>query len=568
MTWNMMCAGCHNTRVRKNYQPANDSYATTMAEPGVGCEACHGPMADHVAWQKPRPQPAKGDPTIRRLDGNQMLSACGSCHARRAELTGDFKPGDPFLDHYSLVIPDETDIYHPDGQVREEDYEYTSFLSSRMHASGVRCTDCHEPHSGKTRAADNSLCMRCHAGPVPPAPKIDPATHSHHRLGEAGDGCVDCHMPQTVYMQRHARRDHGFTIPDPLLTKEHGIPNACNRCHSDETTEWALDAVQKWYGPRMDRPTRTRARWIAQARAGQGNAAENLVRLLREEKIPLWRAAVAGLLKRWSSETPVTATLLERTRDTNALVRAMAARSLESLVPTRTPTVQNALRELLNDPVRAVRIEAAWALRSSLETNSPASQDLLRYLAYNIDQPSGTLQMGVYHLDRGDNETALACFRRAVSWDPASAPLRQALAVSLSMKGDREAAVQELEAACRLAPREAEYQFKLGLALNEVGRLKDATAALEAAVKLDVQFAQAWYNLGLAYSAQEKPEQALEALVRAESVNAASAQIPYARATILARLGRVDEARAAARRAFEIQPAFPEAAARLQMLAQ
>ena len=44
MNWNSMCAECHNTRVRKNYDAATDSYHTTMAGMGVGCEACHGPL--------------------------------------------------------------------------------------------------------------------------------------------------------------------------------------------------------------------------------------------------------------------------------------------------------------------------------------------------------------------------------------------------------------------------------------------------------------------------------------------------------------------------------------------
>ena len=90
--------------------------------------------------------------------------------------------------------------------------------------------------------------------------------------------------------------------------------------------------------------------------------------------------------------------------------------------------------------------------------------------------------------------------------------------------------------------------------------------ALEETVKLDPQFARAWYNLGLALSAQEKAEAALEALVRAESLDANSAQIPYARATILARLGRREEARRAAQRALELQPSFREAAELLQAL--
>ena len=50
-----MCAACHNTRLRKNYEPQTNSYHTKMAEMSVGCEACHGPMNDHVAWQKNKP---------------------------------------------------------------------------------------------------------------------------------------------------------------------------------------------------------------------------------------------------------------------------------------------------------------------------------------------------------------------------------------------------------------------------------------------------------------------------------------------------------------------------------
>ena len=588
MTWNVMCAACHNTRVRKNYQASDDTYRTAMAETGVGCEACHGPMGRHVNWQAGHPGQKGADPTLHKSSKEQMLATCGSCHSRRAELTGDFKPGDPFFDHYLLSVPDETELFYPDGQIHEEDYEYTSFLSSRMHAAGVRCEDCHAPHSGKVLVADNNLCLRCHNGLTPPAPKIDPASHNFHKLNQAGGRCVDCHMPQTVYMQRHARRDHGFTIPDPLLTKQHGIPNACNRCHADRNVDWALQAVETWYGARMERPTRARARIIAEARAGQRSALEPLQRLLREEKIPLWRAAAADLLKPWAGESAVAAALLEKTRDSEPLVRAAAARALEGAVSTGEIKSMSmsmnkltsgedvaegqkgdgvaVLGRLLDDPVRAVRVEAAWSLRSTLATNSIAGQDLLRSLTNNLDQPSGSLQMGVFLFDRGENDNALPYFRRAVSWDPNSAPLHQALAVSLSLQDNKDEVIKELETACRLAPKESEYPFKLGLALNEAGKLTESIRALEKAVELEPRFAQAWYNLGLAASAAGNPDRAIEALARAESIDAAAAQIPYARATVLARVGRTEEARLAAGRALEIRPGFPEAAALLQSL--
>ncbi len=565
MNWNSMCAACHNTRLRKNYREDNDAYVTAMAERGVGCEACHGPMAGHAAWQRKFPQ-KNGDPTIRRLDRNQMLATCGSCHSRRAELTGDFVPGENFSDHFALTIPDETELYFADGQVHDEDYEYASFLSSKMHLAGVRCMDCHNPHSGKTLAGDNSLCMRCHGAPIPPAPKIEPAAHSHHRADEPGGRCVDCHMPQTVYMQRHARHDHGFTIPDPLLTKQHNVPNACNRCHADRTVDWALEVVEKWYGLKMERPSRTRARLIAEARAGKNSAVDGLMTMAREEKNPTWRAVATGLLRRWCHETNVTARLLEKTADPDPLARATAARSLEPLASSQIPNVRAALNRLLEDPVRAVRIEAAWALHSGIDPRSPAGADLVHYLRHNADQPSGALQLGIFHLDRNETETALDYFRRAVDWDAHSAPFHDALAMALNAQGKVDEAAKELEIACRLAPREAEYRYKFALALNELGKLTEATTALEVAVKLDPQFARALYNLGLAYSQTGQSDRALDALIRAESVDALSARIPYARATILARLGRHREARVAARRALELEPGFSDAATLLQKL--
>jgi Flp pilus assembly protein TadD len=558
MTWNSMCANCHNTSVRKNYREDTDSFATTLAESGVGCEACHGPMADHNAWQAKHPS-QDGDPTVRRIPREAMFSVCGSCHARRGDLTGEFRPGDSFFDHFALSIPDETDLFYPDGQIRDEDFEFTAFQGSRMRAAGVRCIDCHEPHSVKTRVAGNFLCLVCHGAPAPPAPKIDPAAHSHHQPGTRGDNCTDCHMPQTVYMQRHSRHDHGFTCPDPLLTRELGIPNACSRCHADRGIDWSIEAADKWYGPAMERPARARTRIIARARTPGASSPAELLGLLRSETNGFWRAVSANLLKRWAAEPEVAAALVAGSGDPDPLVRAISARALEPLAQSRNSPVETALRARLDDPVRSVRVDAAWALRATVDTNSPAGRDLLAYLRYNADQPSAVLQMGVLHLDRGDLGGAMACFRRAVSWDTNSVPLHHALAVGLSMEGRTDEAVAELETACRLAPRDAESRFKLGLALNEAGQIDAARAALAQAVKLEPSFAQAWYNLGLAYAASSQDQSALESLVRAESLDAHSAQIPYARATVLARLGRLDEARAAARRALELQPTYPEA---------
>src|SRR5262249_56116149 len=41
--WNVMCAECHSTDLKKGYDPATDSYKTTCSALNVGCQPCHGP---------------------------------------------------------------------------------------------------------------------------------------------------------------------------------------------------------------------------------------------------------------------------------------------------------------------------------------------------------------------------------------------------------------------------------------------------------------------------------------------------------------------------------------------
>ena len=129
-----------------------------------------------------------------------------------------------------------------------------------MQAKGVRCSDCHEPHSTKIRAARNALCVGCHNAAAPAAgthidagglkrKDYDTPAHHFHKAGKPGAQCVDCHAPSRDYMVVDPRRDHNFRIPRPDLSVAIGTPNACNGCHAKQTAQWAAAAVAKWYGP-------------------------------------------------------------------------------------------------------------------------------------------------------------------------------------------------------------------------------------------------------------------------------------------------------------------------------
>lgn len=588
MNWNTMCATCHNTRLRKNYDATNDVFHTTMAERSVGCEACHGPMKAHNDWQYANQNKGLKDPTIKKLSRDQMFDTCAACHARRGEITGDPRPGDSFFDHHLLSIVDESDLFYADGQVRDEDYEVSAFLGSKMFHKGVRCGDCHDFHTAKTRLPGNMLCLSCHGPGATNAPVINPVTHSRHkvfgydisgvltnndlmsyqtdRIKETGGECVNCHMPQTVFMQRHSRHDHGFTIPDPLLTKQFGIPNACNRCHQDKDVDWALKYVEEWYGEKMNRPSRQRAQAVARARNGDDPAREALLNMLQTDEQEYWRAVAANLLERWVAEPPVAQALVQKLSDPNALVRQNIVQTLAALGESLPAEIETAVRERLDDSTRNVRVVAAQTLTASLDWNSRAGSELRHMLEHNADQPAGQMQLGVTALARGDATNALRHFETAVKWDLFSPGIRHETAIVLSQLGRPREALAELQEAVRLAPRDAEFRFKLALAWNELGEPAKVVAELEQAVKLAPRHARAWYNLGLARHAAGNPLGAIQALLAAESAETRDPHIPYARATIHAQIGQPAEARLAAQRALELQPQFQDASALLRQL--
>ena len=577
MNWNAMCAACHNTRLRKNYDPQANSYHTTMAEMSVGCEACHGPMKDHVVWQKNKPSSgAPKDPTLHKFSRDQMFDTCGACHARRGEISGDLIPGSSFPDHFSLTITDDSDIYYPDGQVRDEDYEYASFLSSRMHQSGIRCVDCHDPHTAKRYLPGNLLCMRCHGGGTKPlAPIIDPVSHSHHKADSTGNECTACHMPITPYMQRHPRHDHGMTIPDPQLTVDFGVPNACSRCHTDKDPAWAVKTATGMYGAKLNRPTHSRAVIVARARRGDPSARADLLQLLKTEVIPSWQATCCHLLDRWAGDPEVTRALLEQLKNTSPLVREAATRSLTHLLrpaPDQTngnhDEVAKALTSLLDDPFRSVRVAAAWALVTTVDLSSRPGRELCHMLDLNSDQPTGRMQLSQFAYLRGDTPAAIRQMRKAIAWDPNSPPFHHDLAILLNSTGETRSAINALLEAIRLAPNEAEYHYKLGLAWNEAGEIDKAAVSLATTVRLDPSRARAWYNLGLAHNALQQPQQAIADLLKGEAADPNDPAIPYARATIHARFGQREEAIAAATRALQIRQNFPDALDLIRSLAK
>ncbi|MBL8491727.1 MAG: hypothetical protein JNM82_13185, partial [Rhodocyclaceae bacterium] len=327
--WNLMCAECHSSGVRKNYDPSQDAYRTTWTAINVGCQACHGPGREHAeSARHGRPRPT---PVALGADPAREVGLCARCHSVRSRLTGRDEPGEPLLDRFrpETLRPG---LFHADGQQDGEVFEVASFRQSRMHEAGVRCSDCHEPHGAKLRRPGDATCTACHSPTGDPrftaaaGRDYESPRHHFHLQGKPGSRCVDCHMPSRDYMVVHSRRDHAIRIPRPDLSERTGTPDACTSCHPQRGAAWAAEILERRRpaGQAVTPPPGTGRHYgetFAAARRGDPGALPDLSRLAADRGQPaIVRATAADLLAASGAPIPPAAFA-----DPDPEVRAAAA---------------------------------------------------------------------------------------------------------------------------------------------------------------------------------------------------------------------------------------------------
>lgn len=195
------CFVCHTT--------GPDEATDTFDQPGIQCEACHGPGSTHAASRR-----------AADIESDDSAELCGRCHYRdpaKVRIIG----GGGFINHHE---------------------QYEEMLDGPHR--GLECVTCHDYHAGTNRGQNGIVrdCASCH-----------PSVQLNH---PAGPTCVQCHMP---YAGRSARavnkyqgdiRTHIFNIhggPEPLASMFETVEGktyvkqgygvtldfACYTCHQD-----------------------------------------------------------------------------------------------------------------------------------------------------------------------------------------------------------------------------------------------------------------------------------------------------------------------------------------------
>ena len=247
-----LCDGCHSV----NY----DLQTKSPTEWNVGCEACHGPGGRHLK------QPVNGNiinPS--HLDPIRATDICIQCHSQGQPHTNPingfhfdwavgYRPGLRLSDHWKLDevhLGEETFTHWPDGSAHKNRMQGNDYIQSRMYVKGVTCSGCHDVHGtdfdADLIAPKNEVCLTCHQPQLQPGPAESIEDHTRHAEDGEGSQCVSCHMPKISRTVGPVNvSSHTFKFISPLMTLQYGIPNPCNTCHNEESSQWALDELRQW----------------------------------------------------------------------------------------------------------------------------------------------------------------------------------------------------------------------------------------------------------------------------------------------------------------------------------
>jgi predicted CXXCH cytochrome family protein len=558
--WNFMCAECHSTGVRKNYDAANDRFATTFAEISVGCEACHGQGSRHVVWAQNRnswwPPGKIDDPTkglaerfSERRDARWSLNpetgnagrssppralraeveACGLCHARRSQFSEAWSPGQTLSDTH-VISPVGRGLYHADGQMMdgEEAYNYGSFKQSKMFAAGVTCSDCHDPHSSKLRVAVDSTCLQCHS-----QEKYADAKHHRHEAATPPLSCSSCHMPTRTYMVVDQRHDHSFRIPRPDLSVKLGTPNACNDCHSDKTPEWSAAAIERWHGPNR-KGFQNYAEAFHSAWSDQADASRLLAIVAADRNAPA--IARAGALSELGAYVTRAIPDLARASltDPDPTVRIAALDMLQNLPLEQRWSMAS---PLLSDAVRGVRIRAASMLGDvpPSRLSEPdrlrldrAAEEFVAAQQFNADRPEARTTLGAFYARRGRSSDAESEYRAALRLSPQFAGASVNLADLYRQSGRETDAEKVLRSAIEASPNDGGLHHALGLSLVRLKRLDDALAELGRAAGMDRNSARYAYVYGVALHSAGRRQEAIGYLKESATAHPGNSDIVMA----------------------------------------
>lgn len=220
------CKGCHEEVVNKFESTPHwkTTFDTRRGPAWQGCEACHGPGAEHVN--------GGGDKskifTFKNVSASAVSERCLDCHqygeehsnyARSVHKINDVSCVDCHSPHHAkekqfLLAERQPQLCYSCHLEAKPDFSKP--FRHRVNEGLVKCTDCHNQHGGfltkqlRSTAAQDAVCFQCHVD------KGGPFVFEHAPVKT--EGCVACHTP------------HGSS--NPRMLKRSQVNLLCLECHT------------------------------------------------------------------------------------------------------------------------------------------------------------------------------------------------------------------------------------------------------------------------------------------------------------------------------------------------
>jgi Cytochrome c554 and c-prime len=218
------CMECHTTfsQVVSTPDAKGESFDANKMIYGISCEKCHGPAAEHVAFQTKHPEAKEARFIINpaKFNRRQLLDLCALCHGGRLQKTQpsfSFTAGDSLARYFTW---DTSGMQTLSGiDVHGNQYGLLKQSKCFTMSNTLTCNTCHDAHAnekGQT-VVFSQRCMSCHSTVHEHFSKIN-----HQVVTGIKQDCISCHMPKQT-SRSIAVLLEGATTPTAIKMHTHFI---------------------------------------------------------------------------------------------------------------------------------------------------------------------------------------------------------------------------------------------------------------------------------------------------------------------------------------------------------
>ncbi|MEG4067956.1 tetratricopeptide repeat protein [Microcoleus sp. Pol11C2] len=200
--------------------------------------------------------------------------------------------------------------------------------------------------------------------------------------------------------------------------------------------------------------------------------------------------------------------------------------------------------------------QASLALRKRISQDQEA-QPLIEAQPY-VDLAQEQFNCGNVLKAQGRLSEAIACFKKALVWQPNSIEAATNLAVTLHQTGDLAEAATYYQRAIEIAPNCAQAHNNLGILLQDQGNIPDAVSCFQKAIALNPIYVKALNNLGATLQQQGELPTAIACFHQALSVNSNYAPALVNLGAAMQAKAQLAEAERLYERAIEAEPNNPK----------